>query len=457
MKKFALLFAAVFAFATLSCTNDNPDDPGKDEGKKELTSLVSKASTWNVDKRLFDLSFSGEGVAVATQLIGFDANLGAGKYKLVAEASAAAGDAVLEKTLLNEKAVSAGTVQVLKNGNKYTFNFTLTADGKDVELTWSGDIEWPQDPAPKQVLTQLLSASANQAGEEGFTLTVNLGTAGISAEQDPTTYQTVWKGEGGYLALDIFSTDRYLHEGVYKANTVGGVLAEGEFGIGYDTQVEFWGQMYDVTWGSLWYAVKDGAATIDHKIVDGIVVVRQIEGGWQISWGKDYPTEYVFEGPIDALTEPENAGEAPVVEITSGLTYTIEDQTATNYADADNTPLSGVQLFRIQVWSGTDFVAEFDLVVTEGTTDFTGTYTVKSYPHENLTAGNGWGFAAYNFFGGSFYVFDGAVYFLPIDAILKVTDTAGTLKFEFEGKVQNADYVDVEGGSLLLDNVAKAA
>ena len=205
MKKFALLFAAVFAFAAISCTPDNPDDPGKDDGKgKELTTLVSKASTWNVDKRVFDLSFSGEGVALATQLIGFDAELGAGKYKLVAEASAVAGDAVLEKTLLDSKAVSAGTVQVSKSGKKYTFKFNLTADGAEVTLSWSGDIDWPADPAPKKVLAQLLSAQANQSGEAAFTLSMSLGTAGIAVQQDESTgWQQVWTGEGGYLALAI--------------------------------------------------------------------------------------------------------------------------------------------------------------------------------------------------------------------------------------------------------------
>lgn len=461
MKKLLFILTAALAFAAVSCTEDNPENNGKDDGKekaKELTTLDSKTSTWNVDKRLFDLAFSGEGVSVKTQLVGFDAELGAGKYKLVAEASAAAGDAVKEKTLLDNAAVSSGTVTVAKSGKKYTFTFALTpADGKEVSYSWSGDIEWPADPQPKKVLTTLLSAQANQSGENAFTLSLSLATAGISSKQDESTgWQVVWTGEGGYLALDLFSTDRYLHEGIYRANAEGGVLAEGEFGIGYEADVEYWGQTYHVQWGTWWWSVSNGAATANTMITDGIVVVRKIEEGWQISWGKEYPTEYVFEGAIEALTEPEGTADAPVVEITSGLTYTIEDQTASNTADADGTPLSGVQLFRIQVSEGSNFVAEFDLVVTEGTTDFTGEYTVASYPHENLTAGNGWGFAAYNFYGGSFYVFDGAVYFLPVDAKLKVTDTAGTLKFEFSGAVQNADYAPVEGGSLLLDNVTKA-
>ena len=462
MKKLFVLLTAALAFAAVACTEDNPsDNNGKDDGKekaKELTTLDSKTSTWSTDKRVFDLAFSGEGVTLSTTLIGFDAELPTGKYNLVAEARAVAGDAVLEKTLLDSKAVSSGSVTVAKSGKKYTFKFALTVDGKEESLTWSGDIEWPADPQPKKVLTTVLSAQANQSGENAFTLSLSLATSGISSKQDESTgWQVVWTGEGGYLALDLFSTDRYLHEGIYRANTEGGVLAEGEFGIGYETDVEYWGQTYHVQWGTWWWGVANGAASAETMITDGIVVVRQTEAGWQISWGKEYPTEYVFEGAIEALTQPEESDKVePKLEITSGLTYTIEDQTASNTADDQGTPLSGVQLFRIQVSEGSNLVAEFDLVVTEGTTDFTGEYTVKSYPHENLTAGNGWGFAAYNFFGGSFFVVESSIFFLPVDATLKVTDNAGTLKFEFEGAVQDADYAPVEGGALLLENVTKA-
>lgn len=479
MKKLFFILTAALAFAAVSCTEDNPsDNNGKDDGNaKALTTLDSKTSTWNVDKRLFDLAFSGEGVSVKTQLVGFDAELGSGKYKLVAEASAVAGDAVKEKTLLDNAAVSSGSVTVSKNDKKYTFTFALTpADGKEVSLTWSGDIEWPADPAPKTTLTKVLSAQANQvtvdnAPVEGqFTLTMNLATAGISSKQDESTgWQVVWTGEGGYLALDLYSTDKYLHEGIYKANTVGGTWGAGQFGIGYDTTIKYMGwnpetsQMEEMTyeaknWGTCWWNVKDGAAVADHKITDGIVVVRKVEEGWQISWGKEYPTEILFEGAIETLTEPDPSDIVePKLEITSGLTYTIEDQTASNYADAQNTPLSGVQLFRIQVYEESNYLAEFDLVVTEGTTDFTGTYTVASYPHENLTAGNGWGIPSWNFYGGCYYVIDSTIFYLPNDAKLKVTDTAGTLKFEFQGTVLNVDNANVEGGSLLLDNVAKAS
>ena len=460
MKKIFVLLTAALALTVLSCEKDNGGVNDVDGQSKELKTLDSKASTWNTDKRVFDLSFSG-GATLSTTLIGFDAELAAGKYTLKAQNAAGIGDAVLEKTLLDSKAVTAGSITVGKSGKKYNITATLTPEGgKETTLTWSGDIEWPADPAPKQQLSVVLSAQANKDQQSGavLSLTMNLASAGISSEIDWSTYTQVWKGEGGYLALDLYSEDGYLAEGIYKPCATAGTLLPGEFGIGWDP-----GDLYGIgmvfeNWGTCWWKVSGGAAAAEYKITEGIVTVRKVEAGWQIAWGKEYPTEIVFEGAIEALTKPEETddpGAGPVLNITSGLTYTVEDQTATNTADDQGTPLSGVQLFRFQVFQGSDLVAEFDLVVTEGTTDFTGEYTVKSYPHENLTAGNGWGFLPY-MVGGSYYVVDGKYYYIPADAIIKVTDTAGKLKFEFSGAVQKDDYSDGGQGSVLLDNVTKA-
>ena len=450
MKKLVLLLTAALAFAALACTPDNPDDPGKDDGKdkaKELTTLVSKASTWSVDKRLFDLSFSGEGVTLSTQLIGFDAELGTGKFKLVAEASAKAGDAVLEKTLLDSKAVSAGTVQVSKSGKKYTFNFTLTAEGEEVALSWSGDIDWPADPAPKAVLTTVLQAQS-YAGWGLKQLNVILATA-----------EVMTSGTGGYLSIDLYTEDQYLHEGIYHVNEVGGVLNEGEFGRAYDTTTQDWttGETVAVVYGTTWNTVAEGKATIEKRIEDGIVVVRRVEAGWQISWGKDYPTEYVFEGAIEALTEPEGGEAGLDVNIDSGLTYTMVDETASN-AQQDGSPLSGVTLWRVTVKEGSDFVAAFDLLVAAGSEDLAGEYEVKSYPSEAGTAGNGV-YMPGMVECGCYYKVDDKYYLINIGSTITVSaNTDGTLKFEFKDTVLDSSTWQPAGaGSLLLDNVAKAS
>ena len=469
MKKLFVLFTAVLALTAVSC---EPEDVNEVDGKaKELKALDSSKSTWNTDKRVFELTFSGEKTTLSTTLIAFDAELPGGKYALVKEASAGIGDAVLEKTLLNNAAVKSGSVSVGKSGKKYNFTIALTGeDGKEKTFTWAGDINWPADPAPKQTLSVVLSAQSNlptAMNPNGtYSVTMNLANAGVSAEYEG--WNLVWKGEGGYLALDLYSENGYLAEGIYKPCAEGGKINPGEFGIGYDTTITYqdWstGQPVDATyeakdWGTCWWTVKDGKNTADHKILDGVVVVRKVDAGWQISWGKEYPTEYLFEGAIEALTEPEKTDDpeaGPVLNITSGLTYTMEDQTATNTA-ADGSALSGVTLWRVTVSQGAAVVANFDFVVEAGQASVAGTYTVMSYPDAAGKAGNGWGFPAYGMLGGCYYVVDGKYYYIPNDATVTATENSnGTLKIEFAGAVQKDDYSDGGQGSVLLDNIAKA-
>ena len=96
---------------------------------------------------------------------------------------------------------------------------------------------------------------------------------GISSTTDPNTWQTIWEGEGNYLAADIYSADGKLYTGEYKACAVGGVVGEGEFGIGYDTTVDWgWGPMEMKDWGTCWWTVADGA-TSAVKILDGTMTV----------------------------------------------------------------------------------------------------------------------------------------------------------------------------------------
>ena len=143
-----------------------------------------------------------------------------------------------------------------------------------------------------------------------------------------------------------------------------------------------------------------------------------------------------------------------VLKITSGLTYAMEDVTASNTAEG-GAALSGMTLWRVTVTDGAGTVAAFDLGTDEGKQDLSGTYSVMSYPNAPGKAGNGWGFAAFNMFGGCYYLVDGKHYFLPNDATLTVSANAdGTLKFKAVGTFQDEDYANVEGG-LLLNNVAK--
>ena len=130
------------------------------------------------------------------------------------------------------------------------------------------------------------------------------------------------------------------------------------------------------------------------------------------------------------------------------------DVTSGNTA-ADGSALSGMTLWRVSVLNGADEVAEFDLGTAEGSQDLAGTYTVMAYPDAIGKAGNGWGFIPF-MKGGSYFVVDGKYYWIPSDATIVVTKKSdGTLKFKFEGAIQNSDNTDGGQGGLLLDNVAK--
>ena len=606
MKKLISIFALGLALL-VSCNKEDAPMTGPINTVEDLYTVPSEAatmpalsasnSTWSTDRRYFDLTF---GDALSTTLVGYDALLTPGQYVLGADEI---GNAILAKTTVKGKAAKQGFITVNEKGGKYAI--TAQIDGE--VLAWTGELPFTPDPAPVK-LTDVLAAQANTG--EVTTLTLNLATTGVYSEFDMTTYQNVWKGEGGYLALDLNTGDKYLVEGSYKACAEGGVVNTGEFGIGYDTDVEYWGTVYHVeNWGTCWWDVKDGVATAT-KITDGLVTVSSREEDnatiWTIFWGKNYPKEYVFEGAIPALTKPKKpagpvvpthkytigepqpcstsagavvdgvkkypititdasdqevaylefvmvdgsedmvegdyvsteyaseagqlangyyldftemgwgiiaggsyymngedkvyidpgvtvsvvkigtgafefistgfdfpaagpnyvAGEGGdegdddvtgdvVLKLTSGLTYTMEDVTAGN-TDAGGAALSGMTLWRVTVSDGSGTVAAFDLGTAEGSSDLAGTYTVMSYPDAVGKAGNGWGFAAYNMFGGCYFVVDGAYYFIPADATIKVSNNAdGTIKIKFEGSIQKDDYSDGGTGGVLLNNVAK--
>ena len=567
----------------------------------ELPALSGSESVWATDRRYFNLNF---GSVLSTTLVGYDALLPTGQYLLGEDAI---GNAVKAKTKLNGQAANDGFVTVNKNGNTYSISAVI--DG--TPLSWSGALPFKADPAAIQ-LTQVLSAQSNVSNGTN-SVTMNLATDGISQETDQN-YQTIWKGEGGYLALDLYSEDGYLHEGTYVPCKTGGVVNDGEFGIGYDTDVEFWGQMYHVeNWGTCWWKVSGGAATAT-KILDGVVTVTKTDDGWQIAWGSKYPQEYIFNGAIPALTKTSGGGgggstdfdytftedelqpvtdqggnlmsgvwkhpihiydkggnEKAYLELliaegstdysgsypstsyasqpgqmadgwefdgtawgmgfmsggsyyvndagetvlmyagmytvdvkqlapgayqfscsafdysaagpdyvpgdnpgggggdddgsdlsgivlikTSGLTYTMEDVTASN-TDANQQPLSGMTLWRVTVLEGGSAIAAFDLGTGAGSNDLAGTYTVMSYPDAVGKAGNGWGFAAWNMFGGCYYLVDGSYYFIPADATITVSNNSdNTIKIKFSGSIQKDDYSDGGQGGLLLNNVAKS-
>ena len=181
--------------------------------------------------------------------------------------------------------VTEGTVTVTRKGSKWVIEL-VSGEGKSMLWTkFEGAIDAVTDPSlggggntddtEYVELTTLLSATSNVANGTP-SLTINMAQDGISSTTDPATWQTVWEGEGNYLALDIYSPDGKLYTGEYQPGATGGAIAEGQFGIGWDPG-DLWGiGMVFENWGTCWWAVA-GGATSAQKVTDGTVTVA-VEG-----------------------------------------------------------------------------------------------------------------------------------------------------------------------------------
>ncbi|MGM9786832.1 MAG: hypothetical protein ACI3ZS_08355 [Candidatus Cryptobacteroides sp.] len=213
-------------------------------------------------------------------------------------------------------ALDHGGISVSANGSNYSFDGVVwLADGNIVKLNAKATLVYEPDPEPVR-LVNVLSANANPG-----VVSIQLAQDGISSTQNPD-WSTSWTGEGYYLTLDLYSADGFLHEGIYKANSVGGVVSEGEFGIGYDTTVDWgWGPMEMKDWGTCWWTVANGA-TSAQKILSGTVTVSRNGSRWTIELQSGEGKEMIwttFTGEIPALTDPNSTGEIKYKELTKVL------------------------------------------------------------------------------------------------------------------------------------------
>ena len=339
MKLIHKIFAAAASILALSSCVQDAIGPLTGEYAKpvtyELNTLVKNEVTVDQSTRTFNVVLTDNAATLDMKFVG-------NKYFLPDNGyTAATADAAKNGTYIvgnggstftvngNTVGVDSGTLNVKQTDGVYTFKGTLwLADESVIAVNSAVTIVYEADPEPVR-LTTLLSATSNVASGTN-SLTINLGTDGISSTTDPTTWQTVWTGTGNYLALDIYSADGYLHEGTYTACAVGGTINEGEFGIGWDPG-DLWGiGMVFENWGTCWWDVANGAAVVNQKVTEGTVTVTRKGSKWVIElvsgegkgmlWTK-------FEGAIEALTDPAlggggNVDDTDYVELTTLLSAT---------------------------------------------------------------------------------------------------------------------------------------
>ena len=310
MKKYIIPILAAGLALMASCQKQAAIDPLKGDfapaSDVTVTSLTSCDIVKGEGVRTFNLKFSGGG-DVTLALVGNKYFLPANTYTAAAKDVAKNGNYILTETKVNGKDMVSGSIIVGKSGDDKTYSsedvYSLSGmlfdeGGSAYKVVWSGTLAFEPDPEPV-ALTQVFTAQSNLPNGVN-SVTLSLGSADISNTFDPNTFQTTWSGSGNYLAIDLYSADGYLHEGVYTASAVGGTINEGEFGIGYDT--EMWGMTF-YNWGTCWWTVDNGTTSAE-KITSGTISVEKKGAKWVITWGDEttYPKWARFEGAIEALT-----------------------------------------------------------------------------------------------------------------------------------------------------------
>ena len=331
---YKLLAAAASILALSSCVESAIEDmTGKYEKPvvHEMNTLVSQSVEKGEKTRTFTVELAGENASMSLKMVSDKYFLADGSYTPAPADQAKKNTYIVGNggTTFNNIPVETGSIKVTQGEGTYSFAGILwLADESVIELKSTVALVYEADPEPVK-LTTVISATSNVASGTN-SLTINLGTDGISSTTDPTTWQTVWTGTGNYLALDIYSEDGYLHEGTYTACATGGAINPGEFGIGWDPG-DLWGiGMVFENWGTCWWDVANGAAVVNQKVTEGTVTVTRKGSKWVIElvsgegkgmlWTK-------FEGAIEAVTDPALGGGGSVdntdyVELTNLLSAT---------------------------------------------------------------------------------------------------------------------------------------
>ena len=335
MKLIYKLFAVAASILALSSCVESAIGPMTGKYEKPVVYEMNTLASQSVEKgdkyRTFTVELSGDNASMTLKMVSDKYFLADGSYTPAPADQAKKNTYIVGNggTTFNNIPVETGSIKVAQGEGTYSFAGMLwLADESVIEIKSTVALVYEADPEPVKLST-VLSATSNLANGV-LTVTMQLAQDGIYSETDMTTWQTIWHGEGNYLAIDLYSADGYLHEGTYSASAVGGVVGEGEFGIGYDTTVDFgWGPMEMKDWGTCWWSVSNGAATAK-KILEGTVNVSKKGSKWVIELISGEGKEMIwakFEGAVDALTDPAlggggNVDDTDYVELTKLLSAT---------------------------------------------------------------------------------------------------------------------------------------
>ena len=330
MKLIYKIFAVAASILALSSCVESAIGPMTGKYEKPVVYEMNTLASQSVEKgdkyRTFTVELSGDNASMTLKMVNDKYFLADGSYTPAPADQAKKNTYIVGNggTTFNNIPVETGSIKVTQGEGTYSFAGMLwLADESIVEIKATVALVYEPDPEPVKLST-VLSATSNLANGVQ-TVTMQLAQDGIYSETDKTTWQTIWHGEGNYLAIDLYSADGYLHEGTYSASAVGGVVGEGEFGIGYDTTVDWgWGPMEMKDWGTCWWSVSNGTATAK-KILEGTINVSKKGSKWVIELISGEGKEMIwakFEGAVDALTDGGSEDDADYIELTALLSAT---------------------------------------------------------------------------------------------------------------------------------------
>ena len=315
MNKMKLLYKVLAAAAGILALSSCVEDAiapleGKYEkpAAYELNTLVSQSVEKGEKTRTFTVEVGDNNNTLSMKLVGDKYFLADGSYTPSPADQAKKNMYIVGNggTTFNNIPVESGSIKIAQGEGSYDFSGILWLADETI-INFKSNVTLAYEPDPEAIkLTQVLSATSNVASGTN-SVTLQLATDGLSSELDPTTWQTVWKGEGNYLGVDFYSADGFLHPGVYRPSATGGVIAEGEYGIGWDPG-DLWGiGMVFENWGTCWWTVANGVATAE-KISEGDIIVEKSGAKYTITYNHN-GLWVSFSGKIETLDPDGGSGD----------------------------------------------------------------------------------------------------------------------------------------------------
>ncbi|MGN1210957.1 MAG: hypothetical protein ACI4TM_04670 [Candidatus Cryptobacteroides sp.] len=195
-------------------------------------------------------------------------------------------------------ALDHGGISISSENGVYTLTGSIWLANSDIiKLEAKVSLTYLPDPEPVR-LNKIHQAQSNlQNGTPSVTLV--LSTEGVTSEFDFSTFSNIYKGNGNYIALDLYSPDGYLYPGTYTPSPAGGAISEGNYGIGWDPGDLLGIGIYFTNWGTCWWTVENDVTSAE-KITEGEVKVVKEGSNYVITYNCN-GIFFEYKGAIEAL------------------------------------------------------------------------------------------------------------------------------------------------------------